>query len=98
MMKRVVGSRLPVFSEEESDQVRRSSDFVGVIHYTTLYVTESRPTPSILPSNQSFSTDMNVETICKLTCFSSISPSYPLFQLINVLLVDSHWELCSMGF
>nr|VDD09130.1 unnamed protein product [Brassica oleracea] len=77
VMKRVVGSRLPVFSEEESDQVRRSSDFVGVIHYTTLYVTESRPTPSILPSNQSFSTDMNVETICKLTCFSTIGNSVP---------------------
>ena len=66
VMKRVVGSRLPVFSEEESEQVRGSSDFVGVIHYTTLYVTESRPTPSILLRNQSFSTDMGVETICKL--------------------------------
>ncbi|KAG2325373.1 hypothetical protein Bca52824_008101 [Brassica carinata] len=63
VMKRVVGSRLPVFTEEESEQVKGSSDFVGVIHYTTLYVTESRPTPSILPSNQEFSTDMGVQTI-----------------------------------
>ncbi|XP_056865412.1 beta-glucosidase 10 isoform X1 [Raphanus sativus] len=63
VMKRVVGTRLPVFSEEESEQVRGSSDFIGVIHYTTLYVTESKPSPSILPSNQDFSTDMGVETI-----------------------------------
>ncbi|KAJ4867745.1 Beta-glucosidase 10 [Raphanus sativus] len=67
VMKRVVGTRLPVFSEEESEQVRGSSDFIGVIHYTTLYVTESKPSPSILPSNQDFSTDMGVETICFAT-------------------------------
>ncbi|KAL0725267.1 hypothetical protein Bca4012_039866 [Brassica carinata] len=59
--KRLVGSRLPVFSEEESEQIRGSYDFIGLIHYTTMHVTKS--TPPILPSNQDFSTDMGVEFI-----------------------------------
>ncbi|KAF8092209.1 hypothetical protein N665_0422s0038 [Sinapis alba] len=63
VMKRVVGTRLPVFSEEESEQVKGSSDFIGIIHYTTLYITKSKPAPSILPSNREFFTDMGVETI-----------------------------------
>ncbi|CAN8268553.1 unnamed protein product [Cochlearia groenlandica] len=36
-MKRIVGKRLPSFSEEESYFVKDSHDFLGVIHYTTLY-------------------------------------------------------------
>ncbi|CAA7027831.1 unnamed protein product [Microthlaspi erraticum] len=63
VMKRILGSRLPVFSEEESKQVKGSSDFVGIIHYTTIYITNSKPTPSLLPSNRDFFTDMGVETI-----------------------------------
>jgi beta-glucosidase len=31
-MKRTIGSRLPVFSEEESEQVKGSSDFIGINH------------------------------------------------------------------
>uniref|UniRef100_A0A1J3GFR6 beta-glucosidase n=1 Tax=Noccaea caerulescens TaxID=107243 RepID=A0A1J3GFR6_NOCCA len=63
VMKRNVGSRLPVFTEEESEQVKGSSDFVGIIHYTTVYVTNSEPTPSLLPSDSSFFTDMGIDTI-----------------------------------
>ncbi|CAA7039243.1 unnamed protein product [Microthlaspi erraticum] len=59
-MKRIVGLRLPVFSEEESEEVKGSSDYVGIIHYATVYVTNSRPTPSLLPS---FYTDMGIDTI-----------------------------------
>ncbi|CAN8324228.1 unnamed protein product [Cochlearia groenlandica] len=49
-MKSTVGSRLPVFSKEESEKVKGSSDFIGIIHYTTLFVT-NQPTPSVFPSN-----------------------------------------------
>ncbi|XP_013593042.1 PREDICTED: beta-glucosidase 9-like [Brassica oleracea var. oleracea] len=35
-MKRLVGKRLPSFSEEETKVVKDSSDFIGVIHYTTM--------------------------------------------------------------
>ncbi|CAH2063052.1 unnamed protein product, partial [Thlaspi arvense] len=65
VMKRSLGSRLPVFSEEESEKVKGSSDFVGIIHYTTLYVRKRRPAPSVLPSNREFFTDMGVDMLCK---------------------------------
>ncbi|XP_018484503.1 beta-glucosidase 10 [Raphanus sativus] len=63
-MKRIVGTRLPVFSEEESEQVKGSSDFLGIIHYTTMYVRKSTTTTSsILPRDHEFFTDMGAETI-----------------------------------
>ncbi|CAF2134080.1 unnamed protein product, partial [Brassica rapa] len=63
-MKRVLGPRLPVFSEGESEQVKGSSDFLGIIHYTTVYVRNSTSTtPSLLPRRQDFFTDMGAETI-----------------------------------
>ena len=65
-MKRILGSRLPVFSNEESELVKGSSDFLGIIHYTTVYIANITPAPSVLPSNQEFFTDMGVDTICKL--------------------------------
>ncbi|CAF1705781.1 unnamed protein product, partial [Brassica oleracea] len=37
VMKRTVGERLPSFLKEESELVKGSSDFLGLIHYTTLY-------------------------------------------------------------
>ncbi|KAG7566734.1 Glycoside hydrolase superfamily [Arabidopsis suecica] len=63
-MKRTLGSRLPVFSKEESEKVKGSSDFVGIIHYTTVYVT-NRPAPYIFPSstNKGFFTDMGAYII-----------------------------------
>ncbi|XP_019100855.1 PREDICTED: putative beta-glucosidase 5 [Camelina sativa] len=41
-MRRTVGSRLPVFSEEESEQVKGSSDFLGINHYFAASVTSSK--------------------------------------------------------
>ncbi|XP_010433301.1 PREDICTED: beta-glucosidase 10 [Camelina sativa] len=61
-MKKTVGSRLPVFSKEESEQVKGSSEFVGMIHYTTFYVS-NRPTPSFFPTNEGFFKDMGVYMI-----------------------------------
>ncbi|CAN6979017.1 unnamed protein product [Brassica rapa subsp. trilocularis] len=65
-MKRILGTRLPVFSEEETELVKGSSDFLGIIHYTTVYIANITPAPSVLPSKQEFFTDMGVDTICKL--------------------------------
>ncbi|KAG7565080.1 Glycoside hydrolase superfamily [Arabidopsis suecica] len=63
IMKRTLGSRLPVFSEEESEQVKGSTDFVGVIHYNTFYVT-NRPAPSPITSiNKLFFTDIGASLI-----------------------------------
>ncbi|CAF2237702.1 unnamed protein product [Brassica napus] len=44
-MKRTVGSRLPVFSLEESEQVKGSSDFIGIIHYLAASVTSIKFKP-----------------------------------------------------
>ncbi|KAJ4906516.1 Beta-glucosidase 8 [Raphanus sativus] len=46
VMRRIVGKRLPCFSEEESYLVKDSSDFLGVIHYTTTYTTADLSSPS----------------------------------------------------
>ncbi|KAK8693830.1 hypothetical protein V6N13_071398 [Hibiscus sabdariffa] len=37
-MKKLVGSRIPTFTNHESELVKGSFDFLGVVHYTTLYV------------------------------------------------------------
>ncbi|XP_020872570.1 beta-glucosidase 3, partial [Arabidopsis lyrata subsp. lyrata] len=58
-MKRIVGSRLPVFSKEESEQVKGSSDFVGIIHYLAASVTNIKIRPSI-SGNPNFYSDMGV--------------------------------------
>ncbi|XP_010438545.1 PREDICTED: beta-glucosidase 9-like isoform X1 [Camelina sativa] len=60
-VKRTVGSRLPVFSEEELEQVKGSSDFVGVIHYSTFTVTNRYSASSIFPMDvEGFTKDMGV--------------------------------------
>lgn len=43
VMRRRVGARLPRFSPEERSRIRGSSDFFGLNHYSTMYV--SRPLP-----------------------------------------------------
>ncbi|KAF8082995.1 hypothetical protein N665_0798s0033 [Sinapis alba] len=43
VMRRTIGSRLPEFSEEESDLVKGSSDFVGITLYTAAIVTNIKP-------------------------------------------------------
>ncbi|KAL9308794.1 Beta-glucosidase 1 [Arabidopsis thaliana] len=57
VMKRTIGSRLPVFSKEESEQVKGSSDFIGVIHYLTALVTNIDGNPS-LSGIPDFNSDM----------------------------------------
>ncbi|WZZ46800.1 hypothetical protein YC2023_043059 [Brassica napus] len=56
-MKRTVGSRLPVFSLEESEQVKGSSDFIGIIHYLAASVTSINFKPS-LSGHPDFYSDM----------------------------------------
>ncbi|XP_056861080.1 beta-glucosidase 3 isoform X3 [Raphanus sativus] len=43
VMRRTIGSRLPDFSEEESELVKGSSDFVGITHYNAAIVTNIKP-------------------------------------------------------
>jgi beta-glucosidase len=41
-MQKLVGDRLPQFSNQESQLVSGSLDFVGINHYTTLYARNDR--------------------------------------------------------
>jgi beta-glucosidase len=43
VMRRRVGARLPRFSHEERSQIRGSSDFFGLNHYSTMYVSRRLP-------------------------------------------------------
>eukprot|EP00262_Sarcandra_glabra_P013080 TRINITY_DN353_c0_g1_i6.p1 TRINITY_DN353_c0_g1~~TRINITY_DN353_c0_g1_i6.p1 ORF type:complete len:215 (-),score=33.77 TRINITY_DN353_c0_g1_i6:466-1110(-) len=37
-MRKIIGSRLPSFTEDESKQLKGSLDFIGLNHYTVFYV------------------------------------------------------------
>nr|CAB3465458.1 unnamed protein product [Digitaria exilis] len=39
-MKRIVGSRLPKFTKEQSEMIRGTADFIGINHYTSVYVSD----------------------------------------------------------
>ncbi|KAH9329023.1 hypothetical protein KI387_001131 [Taxus chinensis] len=41
LMKETVGSRLPTFSKQQGKKLRASFDFIGAVHYSTLYVSEA---------------------------------------------------------
>ncbi|ERN17026.1 beta-glucosidase 22 isoform X2 [Amborella trichopoda] len=41
-MKEMVGSRLPSFTKEESEVVKASFDYIGLVHYTTMYVSDDQ--------------------------------------------------------
>eukprot|EP00253_Pinus_taeda_P036437 PITA_36437 len=40
-MKKIVGSRLPSFTKQESEKLRGSFDFIGLMHYTTGYASDA---------------------------------------------------------
>ncbi|ONK57356.1 uncharacterized protein A4U43_C10F19250 [Asparagus officinalis] len=44
-MRRVLGSRLPTFTDEEKIKLRNGMDFIGVNHYTSLYVKDCMFSP-----------------------------------------------------
>ncbi|CAA7049798.1 unnamed protein product [Microthlaspi erraticum] len=59
-MKTAVGSRLPVFSEEESEQVKGSSDFIGIMQYIAATVTNMKSKPS----RPDFDSDIGASITC----------------------------------
>ncbi|CAH2052590.1 unnamed protein product [Thlaspi arvense] len=52
----LVGNRLPIFSQEESDLIKDSSDFVGDTHCTTMYVAH-------ITGHEGLKSDMNASLI-----------------------------------
>ncbi|XP_078149855.1 beta-glucosidase 22-like isoform X2 [Carex rostrata] len=41
VMKKIVGPRLPSFSKHQSEMLRGAFDFIGLNHYTSLYITDA---------------------------------------------------------
>lgn len=97
VMKRTAGERLPSFSKEESELVKGSSDFLGLIHYTAMYA--AHLSTSIHAGD--FNSDMNAlllrmlffHGMCMCVCvfISTIPYSIADFILFFILL-DSLWE------
>ncbi|KAF8053817.1 hypothetical protein N665_1372s0005 [Sinapis alba] len=58
IVKRYAGDKLPSFTEEESNMLRNSSDFVGVNYYTARFATHI---PEIDPAKPRFKTDHHVQ-------------------------------------
>ncbi|XP_013630319.1 PREDICTED: beta-glucosidase 3-like isoform X3 [Brassica oleracea var. oleracea] len=103
-MKRTVGSRLPVFSLEESEQVKGSSDFIGIIHYLAASVTRINFKPS-LSGHPDFYSDMGASMTCwnqKLISFKSqtntlfLNLKYLCFFFVCALIISS-WLYCWGG-
>ncbi|KAM7276927.1 hypothetical protein ACFE04_018793 [Oxalis oulophora] len=61
IMKKIVGTRLPVFTDDESQLVTGSGDFIGVIHYFTLGVKDNSSTWD--QEERDIYGDMGVESI-----------------------------------
>ena len=81
IMRQIVGSRLPNFTEEEAALVAGSYDFLGLNYYVTQY---AQPKPNPYPSETH--TAM-MDAGVKLTC-TSLLPliRYSLSIHINILL------------
>ncbi|KAL4360770.1 hypothetical protein GQ457_04G028830 [Hibiscus cannabinus] len=73
-MKKLIGSRIPTFTNHESELVKGSFDFLGVVHYTTLYV-QNDP-GSLLRKQRDYYTDI----AANITNFEEIfvTAEYPI--------------------
>lgn len=42
IMKKKAGSRIPSFTKEQSELIRGAIDFIGINHYTSVYVSDGK--------------------------------------------------------
>ena len=62
IMKKNAGSRLPAFTKSESKQVKGSSDFIGVIYYNDINVTDN--SEALKRELRDYNADMAANLIC----------------------------------
>jgi hypothetical protein len=97
-MRQIIGSELPRFSPRERELVQGSLDFIGINHYSTLYVKDcthsacpaggDRPIKGFLtPTGYRDGISIG-EPVCQmLTCLYEFFLSYsPLFFLFDQIL------------
>jgi len=81
IMKKNAGSRLPSFTQKESNLVRGSIDFLGINFYYTFYVTNS---PSSLPvHNRDYIADISAE-IESMSCLTIDLRIFVVFWILNI--------------
>uniref|UniRef100_A0A0E0HDF4 Uncharacterized protein n=1 Tax=Oryza nivara TaxID=4536 RepID=A0A0E0HDF4_ORYNI len=56
IMKKKAGSRIPSFTEEQSELIRGSADFIGINHYTSVYISDASNGETVGPRD--YSADM----------------------------------------
>lgn len=69
-MKKNAGARIPTFTSRESELVKGSSDFIGIIHYSNYNVTDN--SDALKTELRNFAAD----TAAKLVCMYFIDRSY----------------------
>ena len=62
-MKKNAGARIPTFTNRESKLVKGSYDFIGVIHYTNVNVSDH--SDALTNKLRDYSADMAAKLICK---------------------------------
>ncbi|XP_074588830.1 beta-glucosidase 22-like [Curcuma longa] len=75
VMKKIVGSRLPSFTKEQSKLVKGSFDFIGINHYTSVWVQDD---------SKAFETslrDFNADFLAKFTFSKDVPPSSQIIPI-----------------
>ncbi|KAF6151447.1 hypothetical protein GIB67_016259 [Kingdonia uniflora] len=63
MKRKLVGTRLPTFTQNDSKELIGSLNFIGINHYATVYVQD---TPRYLDKHgNDYIQDLSVSTSCK---------------------------------
>ncbi|XP_039119247.1 beta-glucosidase 22-like isoform X2 [Dioscorea cayenensis subsp. rotundata] len=69
-MKKIVGSRLPVFTKSQSEYLKGSFDFIGLNHYTSLFVVDNSAEALAMPIR-----DYNADMLATLIVWKNETPS-----------------------
>ncbi|RYR70747.1 hypothetical protein Ahy_A02g005056 isoform D [Arachis hypogaea] len=80
-MKRNAGSRIPAFTSRESEQIKGSADFIGVIHYYNINVTDN---PDALNNNLR-DYNMDIAAVLYFELFSNEEIAVTPWKLVEEL-------------
>ncbi|KAH7676639.1 Beta-glucosidase protein [Dioscorea alata] len=70
IMKKIVGSRLPVFTKSQSEYLKGTIDFIGLNHYTSAYVADNSVEALAMPIR-----DYNNDMLATFTVSKNETPS-----------------------
>lgn len=94
-MKKIVQLRLPSFTEEQSKLVKGSFDFIGINHYSSMWVQDN--SKAFETPLRDFNADFLAEFSCKV-CFSFVRGLTCDADFTNHMLTDSWRSNATMQF